>query len=100
MIVPPLLYQDDVLLAFISTRKMQGMLGMAEDFQNRNLLKFNMEKSLCMHMNFDGRKSKVIEQLLKLNSNIIKRVETYKYLGDLKDTKILWKKALNIGEIL
>ena len=87
MTVPPLLYQDDILLASISTRKMQEMLGMAEDFQNRNLLKFNMEKSQCMHMNFDRRKSKVIDQPLKLNNNIIKRVETYKYLGDFKDNK-------------
>ena len=39
-------------------------------------------------------------QPLKLNNNIIKRLETYKYLGDLKDTKILWKKVLKIGEIL
>ena len=50
--VPPLLYQDDILLASISTAKMQEMLGIAEDFQNSNLLKFNLEKSQCMHMNF------------------------------------------------
>ena len=47
---------------------MQEMLAMAEDFQNRNLPKFNMEKSQCIRMNFDRRKSKVIEQPLKLNS--------------------------------
>ena len=43
--------------------------------------------NVCMHMNFDRGKSQIIEQPLKLNSNIIKRVETYKYLGDLKDNK-------------
>ena len=69
-------------------------------FQNRNLLKFNLEKSQCMHMNFDRRKSKVIEQPLKLKDNIIKNVETYKYLGDFKDNKNSLEKTLNIAEIL
>ena len=53
--IPHLLYQDDILLMSVNEATMQKMLDIAEDFQDRNLLRFNNEKSQLMCMRY-GRK--------------------------------------------
>ena len=95
MKIPPLLYQDDILLASISSEKMQEMLNIAEEFQNNNLLNFNLEKSKIMHMQFNRKKLDSAKTKFKLNNEVINSVETYKYLGDLKDCKNSLDKSIS-----
>ena len=62
--IPHLLYQDDILLMSVNEKIMEKMLDIAEDFQNRNLLRFNNEKSKLMRMRY-GRKK--LEEKISLN---------------------------------
>ena len=84
--IPPLLYQDDILIASISHKKMQEMVTIAEEFQKKHLLNFNLYKSEQMVMQYSKSKQ-VHNETLILNGKVIKEVESYKYLGDLKNTK-------------
>ena len=86
IVIPPLLYQDDILIASISHKRMQEMVTIAEEFQKKNLLNFNLDKSEQMVMQYSKNKQIEKENLI-LNGQVIKQVESYKYLGDLKNTK-------------
>ena len=77
ILIPPLLYQDDIMIASISTNKMQEML---------NILNFNMDKSECLTMKFNKPKRYNQSSELKLNNSAVKEVESYKYLGDTKNS--------------
>ena len=65
---------------------MQEMLTIAEEFKKKNLLNFNLDKSEQMVMQYSKSKQ-VHNETLILNGKVIKEVESYKYLGDLKNTK-------------
>ena len=67
-------------------KKMQEMITMAEEFQKKNLLNFNLDKSEQMIMQYSKSK-KFQKETLILNGQVIKEVESYKYLGDLKNNK-------------
>ena len=86
ILIPPLLYQDDIFIASMSHGKMQEMVTIAEEFQKKNLLNFNLDKSEQMLMQYSKSKQVQKESLI-LNGQVIKEVESYKYLGDLKNTK-------------
>ena len=86
ILIPPLLYQDDIMIASISTNKMQEMLNILETYQKQNLLNFNMDKSECLTMKFNKLKRYNQSSELKLNNSIVKEVESYKYLGDMKNS--------------
>ena len=62
------------------------MVTIAEEFQKKNLLNFNLDKSEQMVMQYTKSKQ-VQNETLILNGQVIKEVESYKYLGDLKNTK-------------
>ena len=83
--IPYLLYQDDILLMSVNERTMQNMLDIAEDLQERNLLKFNNEKSQLMCMRYNRKK--VEENSLMLNGKKLPTTIKYKYLGDVKNYK-------------
>ncbi len=85
--IPPLLYKDDIMLASISTNKMQEMLNILEIYQKQNLLNFNMDKSECLTMKFNKLKRGNQSNELKLNNCTVKEVESYKLLGDMKINK-------------
>ena len=65
---------------------MQEMITIAEEFQKKNLLNFNLDKSEQMVMHYSKSK-KVQNDPLILNDKVIKEGESYKYLGDLKNNK-------------
>ena len=64
---------------------MQEMVTIAEEFQKKNLLNFNLDKSEQMIMQYSKSKQ-VHNETLILNGRVIKAAESYKYLGDLKNT--------------
>ena len=74
---------------------MQEMLNIAEEFQNNYLLNFNVEKSKSIYMQFNRKKLDSAKTKVKLNSEVINGVETYKYLGDLKDCNNLLDKSIS-----
>ena len=94
VIIPPLLYQDDIMFASISIEKMQEMLNIAERFQKQNLLNFNLDKSETMKMTF-GNKKRSRTDKLKLNGETLNEVAKYKYLGDLKNNKGTLEDGIN-----
>ena len=98
VIIPPLLYQDDIMFASISIEKMQEMLNIPERFQKQNLLNFNLDKSETMKMTF-GNKKRSRTDKLKLNGETLNEVMKYKYLGDLKIIREHWKMASIPGKI-
>ena len=65
---------------------MQEMVNIAEEFQKKNLLNFNLDESEQMAMQYSKSKQ-VQNETLILNGKAIKEVESYKYLGDLKNIK-------------
>ena len=65
---------------------MQEMVNIAEEFQKKNLLNFNLDESEQMAMQYSKSKQ-VQNETLILNGKAIKEVEPYKYLGDLKNIK-------------
>ena len=81
MVIPPLLYQDDIMFASISVEII------AEEFQKQNLLNFNLDKSERMIMNFRNKKSKDQGEKLKLNEATLKEMSKYIYPGDIKNNR-------------
>ena len=65
---------------------MQEMLDILETYQKQNLLNFNMDKGECLTMKFNKLKKCNQSSKLKLNNSILKEVESYKYLGDMKNS--------------
>ena len=80
ILIPPLLYQDDIMIASISTNKMQEMLNILETYQKQNLLNFTVDKSERLTMKFNKLKRYNQSSELKLNKSAVKEVESYKYL--------------------
>ena len=60
-----------------------------EEFQKKKFLNFNLDKSEQMIMQYSKSK-KFQKETLILNGQVIKEVESYKYLGSLKITKEPW----------
>lgn len=88
MIIPPLLYQDDTLLASISTEKCKECLILQTNLKTISYWTLIWRKvKLCTCTHFDRRKQNSTEMKLRLKIEIVKEVETYKYLVDLKDNK-------------
>ena len=63
---------------------MQEMLSIAEEFQKKNLLNFNLDKSEQMIMKYNKKRREVERKNVLLNGKEIKTVESYNYLGDIK----------------
>ena len=99
MVIPPLLYQDDIMFAPISVEKTQQMLNLAERFQKQNLLNFNLDKSERMIMNFRNKKSKDQGKKLKLNEATLKEASKYKCLGDIKNNRGTIEECINSRKI-
>ena len=68
ILIPPLLYREDIMIASISTNKMQEILNILETYQKQNLLNFNMDKSECLTMKFNKLKRYNQSSELKLNN--------------------------------
>ena len=91
--IPHLLYQDDILLMSVNETTMQKMLDIAENFQDRNLLRFNNEKCQLMCMRY-GRKIPEGNSL-ELNGDKLTTTTKYKYLGDVKNYKGNLEETIN-----
>ena len=75
ILIPPLLYQDDILIASISHNKMLEMVTIAEEFQKKILLNFNVNKCEQMVMRYSKSKQ-VHNETLILNGKVIKAAES------------------------
>ena len=91
--IPHLLYQDDILLMSVNETTMQKMLDIAEDFQDRNLLRFDDKKSQLMCMRYSRKIPE--KNSLKLNGDKLPTTTKYKYLGDVKNYKGHLEETIN-----
>ena len=73
-------------MASVSTNKIQEMLNILETYQKQNLLNFNMDQIEYLAVKFNKLKRGNQSSELKLNNSTVKEVESYKYLGDMKNS--------------
>ena len=83
--IPYLLYQDDILLIAVNKTTMNSMLEIAQDFQDKNLLRYNADKSQYICTKFDRTKQGDVK--VKLNNLPMKQTAKYKYLGNIVNEK-------------
>ena len=77
VLVPLLLYADDLVLMSTSAAGLQKQLDALASFSDQRQLTVNLSKTKVVV--FEARHSHVAD--LVLNSAVVERVESYKYLG-------------------
>lgn len=95
------LFADDILLVFSAEDKQTLLddassdLNLIYDWFYSNLLSFNVKKSTYMLIAAKG-KDTVLNQDLFVRGQKMERVESYKYLGLVIDSKLAWDKHVDL----
>jgi hypothetical protein len=72
------LYADDIILLSTCSEELQKMVDTASDYGKKYEIKFNPEKTICMTISARRNPTKLS---LKMDSQAIKIVHSFKYLG-------------------
>ena len=91
--IPYLLYQDDILLISVNETTMNSMLKIARDFQDKNSLRYNSDKSQYICTKFNRTKQDEVK--VNLNNLPIKQTAKYKYLGNIVNEKFNLHDTIN-----
>ena len=83
--IPYLLYQDDILLISVNKTTMNSMLKIAQYFQDKNLLRYNADKSQYICTNFNRTNQDEVK--VNLDNLPVKQTAKYKYLGNIVNRK-------------
>lgn len=96
----PRLFADDSALFYPGSNSETIMRQMEEDLQillayfNTNLLSLNLSKTKLLFFH-SPRKKIVYNSNVRIGTNIIERVDYFKYLGIFLDTTLSWKNHIN-----
>jgi len=94
---PLLMYADDVVFLAGSVKELREMNQVVTDYARRNRYQLNGEKSAVMAFGADAATTRDVEEEdWRLSGEVVKVLDTYKYLGvDVVDNVRDWTKYFN-----
>lgn len=94
------IYADDIMIEVHGkdineiNKKSENIMNRINEYCNNNCLKLNFKK--CKYMKIKERKKYKDEEItIKIGSNNIEEVKSYKYLGITIDNKLNWNEHIN-----